>query len=225
MRPEDETADAAPVLEPAVEGVEAAPGADASANGTAVEPDKKNWYIVKVQSGREDSIREAIERRVKIEGLEEFFGEIIVPVERYTTMVGGKRQTRTRKMFPGYIVANVEFNDRILVLFRETSGVGDFVGAGPNRAPQPMPAKEVERILIGQKGAAAGEKLVEQIKIPFEKGDRVRVRDGTFVGMEGEVKEILEPKDSKEAPRIRVELTIFGRPVPVEVEAWQVETV
>jgi len=226
MRPEDETV--APESDPEVAapvGEEAAPSADASVNGAAAtgEPDKKNWYIVKVQSGREDSIREAIERRVKIEGLEEFFGEIIVPVERYTTMVNGKRQTRTRKMFPGYIVANVEFNDRILVLFRETSGVGDFVGAGPNRAPAPMPAKEVERILIGQKGAAAGEKLVEQIKIPFEKGDRVRVRDGTFVGMEGEVKEILEPKDAKEAPRIRVELTIFGRPVPVEVEAWQVE--
>lgn len=223
MRPDDENPiPEEPESEIAAGGGDAA--ADSSANGTApTEPDKKSWYIVKVQSGREDSIKEAIERRVKIEGVEEFFGEIIVPVERYTTMVGGKRQTRTRKMFPGYIVTNVEFNDRILVLFRETSGVGDFVGAGPNRAPQPMPAKEVERILIGQKGAAAGEKLVEQIKIPFEKGDRVRVRDGTFVGMEGEVKEITEPKDSKETPRIRVELTIFGRPVPVEVEAWQVE--
>src|SRR3954466_8580771 len=89
------------------------------------EPDKKKWYIVKVQSGREDSIKEAIERRVKIEGLEEFFGEILIPVEKVTEMRNNKRYVKTRKLYPGYIMANVEYNDRVLYLFRETSGVGD----------------------------------------------------------------------------------------------------
>ncbi len=185
-------------------------------------PDPKNWYIVKVQSGREESIKEAIERRVKIEGLDEYFGQLMIPVERETVLVKSKRVVKTRKMYPGYVFAKVEFNDRILYLFRETSGVGDFVGAGPNRAPLPMPEHEIEKMLISQLPA---EQAREQIKvhIGFEKGDRVRVRDGTFAGMEGEVKEITEPKDAKEPPRVRVELTIFGRPVPVEVEAWQVE--
>ena len=91
----------------------------------------KKWYVVKVQSGREESIKEAIERRVKIEGLEEFFGQIVIPVERTVTEMGkGKRVTRTRKLYPGYLMVEVEFNDRILYLFRETSGVGDFVGGG-----------------------------------------------------------------------------------------------
>ncbi len=188
------------------------------------DPTKRNWYIVKVQSNREDTIKDAIERRVKIEGLEEFFGEILVPVEKVSELRNGKRVVRTRKMYPGYIMANVEFNDRILYLFRETSGVGDFVGASANRPPQPMPADEVHRMKQKQgKAGPGGEQVVEKIKIPFDRGDKLRVRDGTFAGMEGEVKEIIEPKDPKEAPRVRVELTIFGRPVPVEVEVWQVE--
>jgi transcriptional antiterminator NusG len=85
-------------------------------------PSNKRWYVVKVQSGREESIKEAIERRVKIEGLEEFFGQIIIPIERVTEMRNGKRVTRSRKLYPGYLMVEVEFNDRILYLFRETSG-------------------------------------------------------------------------------------------------------
>lgn len=206
-------------------GEEAAPkkkSTKADATPKAAVPDAKNWYIVKVQSGREESIKEAVERRVKIEGLDEFFDQLMIPVEKETVIVKGKRVVKTRKMYPGYVFAKVEFNDRVLYLFRETSGVGDFVGAGPNRAPLPMPEHEIEKMLISQ---LPTEQAREQIKVHvgFEKGDRVRVRDGTFAGMEGEVKEITEPKDAKEPPRVRVELTIFGRPVPVEVEAWQVE--
>src|SRR5262249_53064766 len=89
---------------------------------------KKRWYVVKVQSGREESIKETIERRVKIEGLEEYFGQIIIPVEKVTEMRNGKRVVRERKLYPGYLMVEVEYNDRILYLFRETSGVGDFVG-------------------------------------------------------------------------------------------------
>src|SRR5213082_2499511 len=113
---------------------------------------KKRWYVVKVQSGREESIKETIERRVKIEGLEEYFGQIVIPVEKVTEMRNGKRVVKERKLYPGYLMCEVEYNDRILYLFRETSGVGDFVGGSVNRAPQPMPAREVERML-GQQGA------------------------------------------------------------------------
>ena len=137
-------------------------------------------------------------------------------------MRGGKRVVRERKLYPGYIMSEVEFNDRILYLFRETSGVGDFVGGGLNHPPQPMKPKEVER-MIGGMPTPGGKEV--HIKPKFDRGDRVRVRDGTFAGMEGEVKEIIEPKDPKEPVRVKVELTIFGRPVPVEVEAWQVDPV
>jgi transcriptional antiterminator NusG len=188
--------------------------------------DGKKWYIVKVQSGRENSIKSALERRVKIEGLEEYVGQIKIPVEKVSELRNGKRVVRERKKFPGYLMVNVEFNDRVLYLFRETSGVGDFVGASITRAPNPMPAHEVERMLADDKDAAAGGAVKpKEIKLKFGKGDRVRVRDGTFSGMEGEVKDIVEPKDAKETVRVRIELTIFGRPVPVEVEAWQVDPV
>ena len=184
-------------------------------DGAPAQPDNKQWYVVKVQSGREESIKESIERRVKIDGLEDCFGQIIIPVEKVTEMRNNKRVVKERKLFPGYLMVNVEFNDRILYLFRETSGVGDFVGGGLNKPPQPMRPQEVERLLITQGQEAPG--LTTQ-KSKFDKGDKVKVRDGTFAGMEGEVKEVLEAKGA-----LRVELTIFGRPVPVELEYWQVD--
>ena len=122
-------------------------------------------------------------------------------------------------------MVNVEFNDRILYLFRETSGVGDFVGGSINRAPTPMPQHEVDRMLAEELAQEGKPVPRQQIKLKFDKGDRVRVRDGTFQGMEGEVKEIVEPKEPKDPVRARIELTIFGRPVSVDVEAWQVDPV
>jgi transcriptional antiterminator NusG len=183
----------------------------------AQEPSKKNWYVVKVQSGREESIKEAIERRVKIEGLEEYFGQIIIPKELVTEVRLGKRVKKEKKLYPGYLMAEVEFNDRILYLFRETSGVGDFVGGSVHRPPPPMPPAEVQRMLNKQGKVT---ETPDVIKPEFEKGDRVKVRDGTFAGMEGEVKELLEAQG-----KVKVELTIFGRGVPVELEYWQVEPV
>lgn len=178
-------------------------------------PNNKHWYVVKVQSGREETIKESIERRVKIEGLEEFYGQIYIPVERVTEMRNGRRYTRERKILPGYIMAEVEYNDRILYLFRETTGVGDFVGATPTRAPIPMTPQEVARWM----GKRPEEKVVQE-KPPVQTGDRVRVKDGMFAGMEGEVKEIFEAKGT-----LSIEVTIFGRPVKTELEYWHVEPV
>jgi transcriptional antiterminator NusG len=192
--------------------------APASNDGAAAAPaSNKHWYVVKVQSGREESIKEAIERRVKIEGLEDYFGQIIIPVEKVTEMRNGKRVVKDRKLYPGYLMCEVEYNDRILYLFRETSGVGDFVGGSVHRAPPPMEPREVERMLGRQGEQVPG---IQHAKPKFDRGDRVKVKDGTFAGMEGEVKDLLEAKSL-----VRVELTIFGRPVPVELEYWQVENV
>jgi transcriptional antiterminator NusG len=203
-----------PASEPAAES-----GSDPTATAVAEPPapSNKHWYVVKIQSGREESIKEAIERRVKIEGLEEYVGKIIIPVERVTEMRNGKRIVKERKLYPGYLMVEVEYNDRILYLFRETSGVGDFVGGSVNHPPPPMAPHEVQRMLGSQ-----GQEVPGTItpKPRYERGDRVKVKDGTFAGMEGEVKDLLEAKGC-----VRVELTIFGRPVPVELEYWQVEQV
>src|SRR5579884_1226312 len=109
----------ADVPEPAPEQAEAAQPAaeDGEAQPAEPPPSNKHWYVVKVQSGREESIKEAIERRVKIEGLEEFFGQIVIPVEKVVEMRNGKRVTRERKLYPGYLMVEVEYNDRILYLF------------------------------------------------------------------------------------------------------------
>ncbi len=193
-------------------------GAAEPSNGAAPSaPDNKKWYVVKVQSGREESIKDAIERRVKIEGLQDYFGQIIIPVERVTEMRNGKRVVKERKRYPGYLMVNVEYNDRILYLFRETSGVGDFVGGGLHSKPQPMSDREVEFMRAQQEDLRP---TPTPGKPKFDRGDKVKVKDGTFADMEGEVKEILEAKGA-----VRVELTIFGRPVPVELEYWQVELV
>ena len=116
-------------------------------------------------------------------------------------------------------MANVEYNDRILYLFRETSGVGDFVGGTIHRPPPPMSQREIDTML-GKKGKPAEEGKVVPTKPDFSPGDRVKVKEGAFSGMEGEVKEILEAKG-----QVRVEVAIFGRPVSLEMEYWQVEPV
>jgi transcriptional antiterminator NusG len=208
-----ETAETSPSEEEEAVEPEAAGQEDAPAEA----PSNKNWYIVKVQSGREETIRNAVERKVKIDGLEEYFGQIYIPTEKVTELRNGKRYTRKRKVLPGYIMAEVEFNDRILYLFRETSGVGDFVGGTNNKPPPPMPAHEVKKWL-SLPGQPGHEEETQVVKHDFEKGSQVRIKDGVFATMEGEVKEIIEAKN-----QVRVEVTIFGRPVAVELEYWQVE--
>jgi transcription termination/antitermination protein NusG len=217
--------------EPEAEEPEAEEEAEAEAEPEAEAPpeSKKHWYVVKVQSGREDTIKEAIERRMRKEGLEEYFGQIVIPVEKYTevkTDKNGKRVTRTkeRKLYPGYLMVEVEYNDRILYLFRETSGVGDFVGAHPGdltRAPTPMSDREVQRMIGKPGGPGAGQEEPVSPKPKWlQEGDRVRVVDGTFNSMEGTVKHILES-----VSKVQVTLTIFGRPVDVDLEYYQVEQV
>jgi transcription termination/antitermination protein NusG len=206
--------------EPAEAEVNEPAEAEVGEPATPAEPEtNKRWYVVKVQSGREESIKEAIERRVKIEALEEFYGEIVIPTETVVEMRRNKRVKKEKKLYPGYLMAFVEYNDRILYLFRETSGVGDFVGGTITRPPPPMSQREIDAMLRKNKPDTEGPKVMPT-KPEFSAGDRVKVKDGAFAGMEGEVKEILEAKG-----QVRVEVAIFGRPVSLELEYWQVEQV
>jgi transcriptional antiterminator NusG len=215
--------------------------APAPAGAEAPADSGKKWYVVKVQSGREDSIKSAIERKVKIEGLEQYFGQIAIPVEEIVVkksvkvkdkktgdkVTQEKKVVKHTKKYPGYLFAEVEFNDRILFLFRDTSGVGDFVGAGLKREPTPMTDREVTQMLTGvvDKDAKKGAKGPMKVKLDIEKGDKVKIRDGAFANMEGEVKAISEAKEDAETPKVTVVVTIFGRPVEVELDYWHVDKV
>jgi len=175
---------------------------------------ERHWYILKVQSNREDSIRDALERRIKIAGLQDFFGEIIVPTETVSEFKAGKKRVIKRKLYPGYIVVNMEINEDTWFLVRETPGIGDFTGSGGK--PSPMLPHEVSRVVT-----KAEEKTDEapKLKISCKSGDRVKITEGTFENFEGDVDSIDETNG-----RVTVMINIFGRSTPVELEYWQIES-
>lgn len=189
-------------------------GDDAEAEAAAALPDM-HWYILKVQSNREDSIREGLIRRIKLQGLDHLFGEVIVPKEQVTEFKSGKKRVVSRKLYPGYILVHMVLNDESWYLVRETSGIGDFTGSAGR--PSPMLEADVNKLLN-----KAEEKTDDapRLKISFRKGDRVKINEGTFENFEGEVEQIDEANG-----RVTVILSIFGRSTPVDIEYWQIETV
>lgn len=176
---------------------------------------ERHWYILKVQSNREDSIRETLLRRISMQGMDKWFGEVIVPKEQVTEFKGGKKRVVSRKLYPGYILVNMILNDETWYLVRETGGIGDFTGSAGR--PSPMLPQDVAKLLNKSE-----EKTDEQprLKINFKKGDRVKINEGTFENFEGEVEQIDEANG-----RVTVMLSIFGRSTPVDIEYWQIETV
>jgi len=174
-----------------------------------------DWFILKVQSNRERTIAEALERKMKIEGYERFFDQAIVPTEKVTEFKGGKKKVVERKLYPGYIVVHMHINDDTWFAVRETSGVGDFTGAGGK--PTPMLANEVARIIQTEEEETDE---APKLDIKFAKGDKVKVKEGNFESFEGEVNTIDEASG-----RVTVMINIFGRSTPVELEYWQIEAV
>ena len=176
-----------------------------------------DWYILKVQSNRENTICDALRRRVGVAGLEKYFGEIMVPTEDIAEFKNGKKKVVKRKLYPGYIVAHMCINDDTWFLVRETPGIGDFTGS--QGKPAPMQRHEVERIV---KSVHPEEEEGEQIKtnIPFKLGDMVRIKEGTFENFEGKVEVIDEANG-----RVTVMISIFGRTTPFEAEHWQIEAI
>ncbi|NBW95989.1 MAG: transcription termination/antitermination factor NusG [Planctomycetia bacterium] len=176
---------------------------------------EKQWYILKVQSNREDSIRDALQRRISMQGMDRWFGEVVVPKEQVTEFKSGKKRVVSRKLYPGYILVNMILNDETWYLVRETGGIGDFTGSAGR--PSPMLPQDVAKLLN-----KAEEKADEapRLKINFKKGDRVKINEGTFENFEGEVEAIDEANG-----RVTVMLSIFGRSTPVDIEYWQIESV
>jgi transcriptional antiterminator NusG len=219
---ESPAAEAPPAVEPPA--AEAPPAeAVAPVVAVAVEPpvaivepksEKMDWYILKVQSNREESIREGLLRRVAIAGLDRYFGDVIVPTEKVTEFKGGKKRVIKRKLYPGYLVVHMEINDDTWFLVRETPGIGDFTGAAGH--PSPMLPHEVARIVAKQEEKS---EKSPKMKIAFREGERVKINEGTFENFEGEVDAIDEQNG-----RVTVMINIFGRSTPVELEYWQIES-
>ncbi|ADB17226.1 NusG antitermination factor [Pirellula staleyi DSM 6068] len=179
---------------------------------------KFEWYILKVQVNREDSIKASLLRRINMNGLERFFKDVVVPTEDVAEFTKtGKRRVVKKKIYPGYILVNMVFNDETWFIVRETSGIGDFTGAMGK--PTPMDPKDVERILRSSKML---EEDTNQVRtaIPFKVGDRVRVKEGYFQNFEGDIDGIDQANG-----RVTVMINIFGRSTPVELEHWQIEAV
>jgi transcriptional antiterminator NusG len=205
----DEAEDDGPIVEEEVE-----PRGPIEETPVGNEEPELRWYILKVQSNREDSIRESLQRRVKVAGLDRYFGEIIVPTEMVSEFKGGKKRVVKRKLYPGYIVVHMQITDDSWFLVRETPGIGDFTGAAGK--PTPMLAHEIAKIIELDKPE---EEQPEKLNIRFKVGDRVKINDGTFESFEGDVDAIDEASG-----RVTVMINIFGRSTPVELEYWQIET-
>lgn len=184
----------------------------------ATDAANKEWYILKVQSNREKSISSNLIRRVKMAGLEDYFGEILVPTEDLVEYKNGKKKVTKQKLYPGYIVVHMAINDETWFLVRETGGIGDFTGAAGK--PVPMLPHEVDRIVKKTRKPEEGEQEEVKTNIRFKIGDHVRITEGTFENFEGDV-EVIDNTNG----RVTVMINIFGRTTPVEMEHWQMEPV
>jgi transcriptional antiterminator NusG len=179
----------------------------------------RQWYILKIAVNREDSIRDALIRRLKREGLDRYFGDIVIPTEDVVEFTKNqKRKVVKKKLYPGYLLVHMHVNDATWFVVRETPGIGDFTTSGGK--PAPMAQKDVDKILRTSKPAESEDVTSVKMAIPFKKGDRVRVKEGYFQNSEGDVEAIDESNG-----RVTVLLTIFGRNTPVEIDHWHIEAV
>lgn len=169
------------------------------------------WYGVHTYSSFENKVKLSLEERVRNHGLEELFGEILIPSESVMELKKGERKTTSRKFFPGYILVNMELNDETWHVVKETPKVTGFVG-GNN--PAPITEEEINKIT--KKIEEGAEK--PRPKISFDVGETVRVVDGPFLNFAGVVEDVKPDK-----AKLRVMVSIFGRATPVELEFMQVE--
>ncbi|WP_100550947.1 transcription termination/antitermination protein NusG [Caedibacter taeniospiralis] len=176
---------------------------------------KKRWYVVQAYSGYEKRVKAQIEEKIKLEGLEQYFGKILVPTEEVVEMKAGQKRKSERKFFPGYVLIQMEMDEAAWQLVRRIPRVSGFVG-GTSERPMPISNAEAERILGSLETGA--EKTAPKPRTTFQVGQVVRVLNGPFADFTGVVEEI-----NYEKSRVHVAVSIFGRSTPVELEFSQVE--
>jgi len=171
----------------------------------------RQWYVVHTYSGYEKKVKESLQNRIETEGMQDFFGEVLIPSETVVEMRKGKKRTGTRSFFPGYLLVEMELDDRTWHLVRHTPKVTGFVGG---KTPAPIPDSEVGEI----KAQMAEGRIKPKPKVTFVEGEHVRVTDGPFSNFNGIVDSIKPDKG-----KVVVLVSIFGRATPVELDFTQVE--
>ncbi len=179
------------------------------------------WYFVRCQSGREDSVRKQLENRIQVKGLQDVIPQILVPFERVTELKNGKRRIVSKKLYPGYLMVQADLEEPeaprtvdARSTMRDTPGFGDFLGTRGEATP--LEEAQVAGILARMSDSEER----PQVAISMGKGDMVKIKSGAFDGFDGVVDEVNPDKGT-----IKVTVTIFGRPTPVELEYWEVEPV
>lgn len=176
-----------------------------------------NWFVLRVASNKEDYVRETLLRKIEIEGLKHLVNRILVPTEKTKTIKGGKQKITETKLYPGYVFVEMRLEEDgripqdVFFLIKETTGVGDFVGA--TGRPTPLAPHEVEKMLLDSRPPEE----LPNVRLVFEKGENVTIKEGPFEGYEGTVDELIPEKGL-----VRVLVTIFGRQAPIEIEEWQI---
>ncbi|OOZ39776.1 transcription termination/antitermination protein NusG [Solemya elarraichensis gill symbiont] len=173
----------------------------------------KHWYVVHAFSGYEGRVKRSLEDAIERSGMQDFFGEILVPTEEIVEMRSGSQRRSERKFFPGYVLVNMELTDDTWHLVKNVPQVMGFIGGTGDR-PAPITEKEADAIL--QRVQEGVDK--PRPKVLFEAGEVVRVTDGPFNDFSGVVEEVNYDKS-----RLRVSVMIFGRSTPVDLEFGQVE--
>lgn len=175
----------------------------------------KRWYVVQAYSGFEKNVQKTLKERIAREGMDDYFGQILVPVEEVVDIKNGRKTISERKFFPGYVLVEMEMSDDSWHLVKSTPRVSGFIGGTANR-PMPISQREVDAILQQVKSGVEKPKP----KVEFEVGQQVRVNEGPFADFNGVVDEV-----NYERNKLRVSVQIFGRETPVELEFNQVEKI
>lgn len=179
---------------------------------TEAAPLEKKWYVLRTYSGHENKVKAYIENEIAQAGLSDHVSSVIVPSEKVFEVKDGKKKSKTRTFFPGYILIEAALDKATTHLILNTPSVISFVG--PKNTPAPLQASEIKRLI----GKIEERKGVEVLEVPFKPGDAVKVTDGPFNNFTGFVQEVNEEK-----MKLKVMVSIFGRKTPVELDFSQVE--
>jgi transcriptional antiterminator NusG len=174
----------------------------------------KNWYVIHTYSGFEGKVKGSLEEKIHSSGLTEKFGKIMIPTEEVVEIKEGKKKISNKKFFPGYVLIEMEMGDETWQLVKGVPKVTGFVGGGDK--PVPLSPEEVQTLQIQIDTGTAQPRS----KVQFQKGENVRIIDGPFLGFNGSVEEV-----HQEQSRLKVFVSIFGRPTPVELGFLQVEKI
>jgi transcriptional antiterminator NusG len=174
----------------------------------------KKWYVVHTQTGLEEKVKTGLERRISSSDVRDLMGQIIIPTEQVSEIKLGKRRVSMRKFFPGYLLVEMDLNEKTYLLVKNAPGVTGFIGLG--KQPSALPEEEIKNILKKSEETQAK----PSPKVIFAKDEQVRVIEGPFVNFNGTIEEV-----SPEKGKLKVAVSIFGRATPVELEYWQVEKI